>query len=121
MNKEKPSMTAIKKSEWLEITQTELANKKKESADYKETYMIHLNPFDNGGESLVISIHVYDNGDNKIGLNPYYFNTELSAQCYGVHSLEFLMTDGFSPRNIQDIGVFLIGLAEQYSKDSYRG
>lgn len=106
----------VKKSKWVEIDEYSLAHRKAENPDYEKTYCIYLNPFDNGGEGVTLSIHVYNNGDAKLNLNPYYFNTEISTNCYGIHGVNIHITDGISTRNAGDIGAFLIGLAEKYGK-----
>lgn len=47
---------------------------------YSRTLSCVVNPDDNGGEAVTLSIDVYDNGIRK------FANTFIETQCYGVHS-----------------------------------
>lgn len=42
-----------------------------------------------GGDSVLLSVDLFDNGDAKVGLpNGFFTNISLSLQCYGSHSTE---------------------------------
>lgn len=65
----------------IEVKESVQPNK---SDGYKFTLSAVINPYDNGGESVTLSVDVFDNGDGfPEGL---FTNTEIQAQCYGVHS-----------------------------------
>lgn len=51
--------------------------------DFVKTIAVVVNPEDNGGESVTLSVDVYDNGDKTDNI---YTNTRLEAMCYGVSS-----------------------------------
>ena len=53
-------------------------------AGYVKTFSVVINPEDNGGESVTLSVDVYDNGDGlKEGM---FTNTKIENECYGVSS-----------------------------------
>lgn len=56
---------------------------KSTNKEYVKTVSVVINPEDNGGESVTLSVDVYDNGDKTENI---YTNTTLEAQCYGVSS-----------------------------------
>lgn len=51
--------------------------------NYVKTLTAVINPDDNGGEQVTLSVDVYDNGDEKDNI---YTNTRLEVMCYGVSS-----------------------------------
>lgn len=51
--------------------------------DYVKTVSVVLNPKDNGGESVILDVDFYHNGDDT---NAVYTNIHIVNQCYGVHS-----------------------------------
>jgi hypothetical protein len=51
--------------------------------DYVKSFVEHLNPNDNGGEAVILSVDVYDNGDDE---DSVYTNITLEINCYGTSS-----------------------------------
>lgn len=52
--------------------------------EYVKTVSILVNPEDNGGESIILAVDVFDNGDGlPQGL---YTNVHLETSCYGASS-----------------------------------
>lgn len=50
---------------------------------YIKTVSVVLNPKDNGGESIMLDVDFYHNGDDA---NAVYTSTHIVNQCYGIHS-----------------------------------
>lgn len=51
--------------------------------EYVKTVSICLNPQDNGGESVVLEVDFFHNGDSE---NAIFTNIHITSGCYGVHS-----------------------------------
>ena len=106
------SIKSTESRKWVDISKEVWTSKKAEHPKtYHETHSFNLNPNDNGGENVSLLVHVHNNGDGATG---WYFETELSLQCYGTHSTSINIQSGLSPRNIQEIGTYLIGLSHEY-------
>lgn len=48
--------------------------------DYRKTVRVLLNPKDNGGESILLEVDCFHNGERE------YVNVSFTSSCYGVHS-----------------------------------
>jgi hypothetical protein len=51
--------------------------------NYVKTVSVVLNPKDNGGESVVLDVDFFHNGDDE---NAVFTNIHIANQCYGIHS-----------------------------------
>lgn len=52
--------------------------------EYIKTVSIVLNPQDNGGESVILEVDFFHNGDPK---NSIYTIVHIKSECYGIHSV----------------------------------
>lgn len=102
-------------SKYLKIDEYVDPNRKSREKEYVQSHMLYLNPQDNGGEAVSITIHVYNNGDGPGG---WWFQTEINTQCYGSHSSIISLSSGFNTRNLADIGMYLIKLSYAYPNSS---
>lgn len=57
--------------------QVSIFKKSNEDKQYLHTFRTVANPEDNGGESVVVEVDVFDNGDSL------YYNTHIETNCYG--------------------------------------
>ena len=58
--------------------------KRGQSGEYVKTLTVVLNPQDNGGESVSLTVDVFDNGDGPP--DNIFTNVVISANCYGASS-----------------------------------
>lgn len=73
----------------MKISVKELVDHNGKSNGYIKTLRAVVNPNDNGGESVSLSVDVYDNGDGlKEGM---FTNTKLETNCYGVSSSQITL------------------------------
>lgn len=66
----------------MKISERQLAGK---AEGYVKTLAAVLNPEDNGGESIELSVDLFDNGD---GNDQYFTNTTLKTNCYGTSNVQ---------------------------------
>lgn len=59
------------------------SQKPSQDKDYVKTVSVALNPEDNGGEQVILSVDFFHNGDKE---NAIYVNVHFEQGCYGSHS-----------------------------------